>query len=145
AATTYQSGGDLHGLVRNMVLKLVWISLPFFIVTVLFAPPIFSFVFGADWREAGVYTQLLSLWFFGNFLTSPISDIPLIVNRQKTFFLIGIVHNFLIIASIFFGGYFFHNIKLAFCFLSGTIFIWLIFQIWWFLKISKQNDRDTTR
>ena len=137
AATTYQSGGDLHGLVRNMVLKLVWVSLPFFIVTVLFAPPIFSFVFGAEWREAGVYTQLLSLWFFGNFIFSPVSDIPLLVSKQKPFLALSLGYNISILASLGIGGILGSNVKVTFGILSAVVSIWMLVFILWLLKISK--------
>ncbi|PIS27247.1 MAG: hypothetical protein COT43_11485 [Candidatus Marinimicrobia bacterium CG08_land_8_20_14_0_20_45_22] len=137
AAITYQAGGDLHELVRNMVLKLVWISMPFFIVTVLYAPPIFSFVFGAEWREAGVYTQLLSLWFFGNFIFSPVSDIPLLVNKQKPYLGLSLGYNISILASLGICGFLGCNVRVTFGILSIVVSVWMFIFILWLLKISK--------
>ncbi|MDD5764792.1 MAG: oligosaccharide flippase family protein [Candidatus Marinimicrobia bacterium] len=141
ATTTYQTGGDLYGLVQNMVLKLVWISIPFFIITVLFAPPIFSFVFGPEWREAGVYTQLLSLWFFGNFIFSPVSDIPLLVNKQKSYLGLSLGYNISILVSLGICGILGYNAKVTFGFLSIVAIVWMSIIISWLLKISKLKDK----
>lgn len=45
-------------------------GLPFALV-LLAGPAIFAFVFGAEWRHAGVYAQLLAPWLFLQFINRP--------------------------------------------------------------------------
>jgi O-antigen/teichoic acid export membrane protein len=44
--------------------------LPFFIV-IAFGPWLFSFVFGAEWRDAGEYARWIALWMYFMFMNSP--------------------------------------------------------------------------
>ncbi|MBD3829824.1 MAG: oligosaccharide flippase family protein [Arcobacter sp.] len=107
------------------------IILPFSII-VIFAPTIFGFIFGENWREAGVYTQILSPWIALNLLASTIAFIPSLVGMQKKAFMTGIVQLLLIVAAVYIGGYY-HSVYVAlflFCIANCLI---LIFNIWWML------------
>jgi len=81
AAQVWNEGGDLAALARRTTAKLALIAAPF-AVLLLFAPPLFAWAFGADWREAGVQARILAPWMLLNFLTSPLSQLPLVVGRQ---------------------------------------------------------------
>jgi len=61
-------------------------------VLMLFAPQLFAIVFGDDWREAGVYALILSPWMALNFITSPLSQLPLVVGQQGRAFLYGLAY-----------------------------------------------------
>ena len=57
----------------------------------LFGEEIFSFVFSDIWAESGYYSEIMSIWLFGNFIASSVSSIPLIIGRQKEFFFLGLI------------------------------------------------------
>jgi O-antigen/teichoic acid export membrane protein len=58
------------------------LSVIFITIIALVAPHIFSFVFGEQWKEAGVYVQLLAIMYFFQFISAPIgSNIP-VFERQ---------------------------------------------------------------
>ena len=40
-------------------------------------------VFGQQWREAGVYTQILSIWGFFQFISSPMSTLFYVLEKQE--------------------------------------------------------------
>jgi O-antigen/teichoic acid export membrane protein len=44
---------------------------------------IFSFVFGDEWVIAGVYSQFLSVWFLFNFISSPLSQLFSVLEKQQ--------------------------------------------------------------
>jgi O-antigen/teichoic acid export membrane protein len=48
----------------------------------LAAPAAFSVVFGAEWREAGVYAQLLAPWLYFAFVSAPLSTLFDVLERQ---------------------------------------------------------------
>ncbi len=48
-----------------------------FVVVMLAGPMLFSFVFGSDWRQSGVYAQLLAPWLFLQLVSKPtVAAIP---------------------------------------------------------------------
>lgn len=53
------------------------------IVTIIFAPSLFAFVFGEPWREAGRYAQFLSPYYFLAFIVSPLSRTLYVAEKQK--------------------------------------------------------------
>lgn len=91
AARAFNEGGDLHGLVRRTTTKLVRIAVLFMLAMGL-APWLFGIVFGAPWREAGIYALILAPWMALNFVTSPLSQLPLIVGRQGRAFAFGLAY-----------------------------------------------------
>jgi O-antigen/teichoic acid export membrane protein len=56
--------------------------LPFTVIA-FFAKPLFTFFFGAEWAEAGVFAQYLSLLFFFRFLGNPLSYLYILRQRLK--------------------------------------------------------------
>ncbi|MEO7124578.1 MAG: oligosaccharide flippase family protein [Nakamurella sp.] len=72
----------LRPIIRSNVKVLSAISVPMAVVLVFVSPPLFAFVFGAQWREAGVYAQILALGYAANLIVSPMSQTLLILEKQ---------------------------------------------------------------
>lgn len=53
------------------------------LVVYLYAPELFTFVFGSAWRTAGVMAQVLAPLFFLNFVASPLSYVFFVAGKQK--------------------------------------------------------------
>jgi O-antigen/teichoic acid export membrane protein len=76
------SEGTLSILVENVFRMLVIIGMfPILILTIV-GGDVFTVIFGKAWTEAGVYAQILSLWAFVWFISSPLSTIYLIVEEH---------------------------------------------------------------
>jgi len=58
------------------------LALPIFIAMHLYSVEIFVFVFGESWRLAGEAAAVMAPWLFLNFLSSPLSAIFIVLNRQ---------------------------------------------------------------
>jgi len=129
----YRQGEDAYGmslqLLRSLAVKM---ALPF-IAIVLFSPEIFSFIFGAAWREAGEYTQILSLWLFLNILVSTVSFIPSLINQQKKAFIVSIIQLLLLALAITVGGIF-DNVHLSLWLYTITNAMVLLYNLQWMLK-----------
>lgn len=96
----FQKASDLHNkhqdllvFTRNTIRKLGLIGLPVFGFIFIAAPYLFTFMFGAKWQQAGVYAQILTPAIFLNFLISPVSQIPIILGKQKINFYLGAIVN----------------------------------------------------
>lgn len=74
--------GNYLGIFKKTLLLLTGISIPISLVLVLAAPPMFSFVFGPEWREAGVYVQLLTPMFMLRFIAAGLNSSTMISGRQ---------------------------------------------------------------
>lgn len=108
-------------------------AIPFLIVLIFFAPSIFSWYLGSEWREAGVYAQYLAPMFFLSFFVSPLSGTPLIFNKQKASFLISLIGYVFTLGSILLG-YLLHFTfaetlilySISFCLLYLVLLIWYL-------------------
>jgi O-antigen/teichoic acid export membrane protein len=84
--------GTLAALVENTLRRLVMIGLfPMLMLTIV-GRDLFAVVFGANWAEAGVYTQILSVWAFVWFVSSPISALFSVLEKQELDMLLNVVN-----------------------------------------------------
>jgi O-antigen/teichoic acid export membrane protein len=59
--------------VKKLFLYLIVATVPFVLILVLFAPALFAFVFGDEWRISGEYTQILALSYALRFVNGSIT------------------------------------------------------------------------
>ena len=83
---------DLNRLIVKFIIKASLIALPMYLIVYLFAPEIFIFVFGEKWELAGKIASVLSPWLFLNFISSPLSSVYIIINRQEIMLVISIFY-----------------------------------------------------
>jgi len=73
----------LKGLYTRTVGTAALLASPILLLVLLPAPWTFPFLFGAEWRDAGVYLQILAIMFFLGFLAKTVGPETLtVVNRQ---------------------------------------------------------------
>jgi O-antigen/teichoic acid export membrane protein len=104
ASDQYANGQKiLNGFVKTTLGLIVFGCLPFGALA-LFGPTLFSFVFGQEWADAGLYIQVLSPMFFLVFINAPSNAIYNILQKQKIKFIWQTVFSFARFAAII-GGY----------------------------------------
>ncbi len=81
-AEEYNRTGTIHHLVEKAFKRLALISLPILCI-MFFAPSLFELIFGAEWRVAGVYAQIISPAMAIRFVASPLSIVFSALNRQE--------------------------------------------------------------
>lgn len=135
ASVCYQEGGNLQGLVKKVIAGLLAIAIPAFSVIAILGGDIFAWFLGEQWRQAGEYGQLLTPWLLLSFITSPVSQIPLIVNKQRKAFAFSLLGHSLYLLAIVIGGVY-GNIKLGFVVLSCLQTVYYTVLIFWLIKIS---------
>ncbi|NLV20971.1 MAG: oligosaccharide flippase family protein [Syntrophomonadaceae bacterium] len=82
-ATEAKRKGNLDKITFEMFQQLLAIGLvPILLITIV-APDLFALVFGSRWWIAGEYVRWLSLWMFFNFISSPLSNMYLVLERQR--------------------------------------------------------------
>lgn len=90
-AEIVNNGGSTLPILRKTVVMLFSVSIVPFIILFFFGTPLFAFVFGENWANAGYYSEIMTVWFMMNFLNSAVSSLPTILHRQKQFFILGII------------------------------------------------------
>ncbi len=89
-------------LVENVFKVLVLIGLLPMIVLTLIGRDLFAVIFGPVWSEAGVYVQMLGIYTFFWFISSPLSMIYVVLEKQEfgmKFNIINILTRFLAIVA----------------------------------------------
>ena len=139
-SSLHNDNQPLYPYVKVVVIKLLLIALPTFGILFFIAPDLFAFVFGEKWRIAGEYSQILIPYLFMNFLISPISSIPIVLQRQKSIFLISLVGNVIyILAFILFNFLAFSQVLIILT-LSQVFFY--LYVIYWYYKIIRINFNE---
>lgn len=88
ASSAINEGRSPVPMMYRTIKTSMFFSLPFILVIFFFAPPLFSFFFGSNWYTSGEYARLIIPMLLVMFLVSPVSVIPILMNRQKTAYLI---------------------------------------------------------
>jgi len=77
------SAGEVAHLFRSAAARLAAIGAVLVLPLALFGPLLFSLAFGPEWREAGLYVQILSPVIFARFVVSPLSAVLARAKQQK--------------------------------------------------------------
>lgn len=130
--------------VLPLVKKTLWRSfllaiLPFILLEV-FAPQLFAFIFGNEWREAGNYLRILAPWLLLVFLVSPLSFLPELFFKQKKAMIIDFVYLVLRIAALS-AGVLANSVWLALLLFSLSGVGVLLFNLFWYLSLARRAGR----
>lgn len=118
-ATEAKHQGVLSGSVERTFKYLMNLSLFPCLLLALIGKDVFLLIFGQQWAEAGVYTQILSPWVCFWFVSSPLSTVFNVLEEQAMELKISI----LILVSRFFsllGGGLLNNPRIALALFSST-------------------------
>lgn len=75
--------GTLPALVTRLHSRLAMAGALPLAVLLFFGPELFAFVFGEQWRQAGVYAQWMAPWIYLQFQWSPLSMLATVLELQK--------------------------------------------------------------
>lgn len=87
--------GELASLTWSLLKKQVWIAIVPFTLLALWGNDIFGFLFGREWEFSGSLAQLLSPWLFMVFISSPLSTILIVKEKQK----VSMIFNMFLLAA----------------------------------------------
>ena len=102
ASKDYKSLGHAREIYKSTFIKLFILSIFPSLILYFYAVDIFVFVFGEEWRTAGKYASILTPMLFIKFISSPLSFMLYIGEKQKLnfysqlLFLVSIVASFML-------------------------------------------------
>ena len=104
ACDTRSRSESLKPVVEKVFNRLVSLGMLPICMLIVISKDVFVIAFGEQWVQAGVYVQILALWIFFQFITSPISTLFFVLEKQG----VGLVFNILLlgtrVASLIIGG-----------------------------------------
>lgn len=83
ASHAYINQGNCEEIYKRTFKRLLLISIFPFLIFFFVAPDLFSMIFGEQWRVAGEYAKILTPMAFLQFITSPLSSMFLIAEKQR--------------------------------------------------------------
>lgn len=119
ASQAYIYQGQCKSIYQKTFTRLLLISVVPFSTFFFVAPVLFVWVFGEQWRVAGEYAQILTPMAFLQFITSPLSSMDTIAEKQKID-LVWQIGLLVLVAASFFLGKSFSNDKIALAIFSGS-------------------------
>lgn len=114
-AQVYLSEAPAHfqdGTLKEFTKKTVWtltkIGAPPMLLVAITAPFLVPIIFGSDWVRSGVLITWMTPWFFGQFITSPVSMSLHVTGNQKVALMLQVFGLFLrvggVLGSVFYIG-----------------------------------------
>ncbi len=95
---------SLAQVVSKVFDRLVAITLVPVLLLAILGKELFTVILGAQWAEAGIYAQILAPWIFFLFISSPLSTLFSILERQETALIVHIAILSTRFASLLIGG-----------------------------------------
>jgi O-antigen/teichoic acid export membrane protein len=124
--------GRLGMLAARVHRQLAHIGMPPMLVLMCAGPEIFAQVFGESWREAGVFARWMAPWLYLVFVTSPITSLVDVLERQAA----GMAYQALLlavrVAAILAGAALGEVRSAVILFALGSAVCWLAYLIWLF-------------
>lgn len=134
----HNSENNIHAFTISVFKQLAIFGIIPFGILLLFAPDLFEFIFGENWRVAGVYSQILTPFLFLVFITSPLTYVPLLLNRQRKAFAIDIVYLVLRVLALVTGLWYGSAIIAIIAFSAAGVLIQL-YLLFWILSLTKST------
>jgi teichuronic acid exporter len=136
----------IYPTVKKVFFTLTLLSIIPFSVIYFFGESLFAFVFGEEWRQSGIISEMLTFWFLINFISSPLSSIPVVIGKQKQFFVFSVVGSIVQLATFAVIPYYFKIMEIdivnSFIVLSIINAIFLFIVVAYILHISRKFDEN---
>ncbi|WP_340104027.1 oligosaccharide flippase family protein [Rhodohalobacter sp. 8-1] len=129
---------NIHTFTVSVFKQLAIIGIIPFGILLIFAPDLFELIFGENWREAGVYSQILTPFLFLVFVISPLTYVPLLLNRQRKAFLIDIIYLVLRVLALG-AGLWLGSVIIAIIAFSAVGVLVQIYLLFWILSLTKST------
>lgn len=81
-AARARTEGPLGDLMEHVLIRYISFGLYPFVILLVLSPELFGLIFGAEWTEAGTFSQILSIWSFIWFTASSLSSVFYVLERQ---------------------------------------------------------------
>lgn len=136
-AHSHANGENIGKKVKKITFVLFLFSFIPSLILFFFAPSLFAFVFGDEWRIAGEYASILSLYMCTHFVVSSLSFVPYVIGQMKFDFIFSTICNLLFVILLATSSAFGNDFSVGLWLINIIISSFYIGYIIWILRIVK--------
>lgn len=118
ASASYNQIGNCRDIFLKTLKALSLAGIIPFGILMVFAPVIFTFVFGAQWKLAGIFAQFLGVMYYFRFVVSPLSYVYVIARRFREDFFLHIFFLAITTMSFYLANFLYEDKKMLILFYS---------------------------
>jgi len=122
--------------------NLILLGIPPLLVLLIFAPNLFTFVFGDNWYEAGIYAQIISFLVYAKFIFTPTSMVYTVFEQQGKEFVLNIIRVVLVLIAFGFAKWFTLS---SYCAITLYVLAMSIVYLITFIGAQRILDREIER
>lgn len=131
--------GNCKDLYISTFKKLLFMSLPIYILIFLISPFAFKLAFGARWEMAGNFARILSTMLFLEFIATPLNTLFYVREKQKILMRLQVANAVLGAAMIYLGSYFFNSASVSLIFFCASAIVFNLVMLTISYGISKKQ------
>jgi len=139
ASSLMKENKSLKYLTRKTAFNTALIGIPVVVIFLAVGPWLFSLVFGKDWSTSGMFARVLVPWIFMDFIRAPISQLALLIGKQKQLLYFSFLGNIILLIALLTGYYFNYDFMGMLIFVSISQTIYLAFLVTWLLQQSNNE------
>jgi O-antigen/teichoic acid export membrane protein len=139
ASSLMKANKSLKQLTVKTAMNAALIGVPILIIFLLAGPWIFSLVFGSEWSTSGMFARLLVPWIVMDFIRSPISQLALLIGKQKQLLYFSLCGNLILVIALLAGQYFNFDFQRTLVFVSVSQTIFCAILVRWIIQ---QNNNE---
>jgi O-antigen/teichoic acid export membrane protein len=128
-----RQGGSTQPLIIKTTLLLVAIGIIPLGIIILFGPFLFSFIFGAEWFQAGIFARWISVWVLMTFSSVPVVMAIPVLSMQKEYLIFEIVSLITGVLGLIIGFIVYHDpivaVALFSCISALLLLAWMVYVI----------------
>ncbi len=133
--------GNCKSLYISTFKKLIIIATPVYLILAIISPWVFSIIFGASWREAGYFAQIICLMVIFDFVATPLNTLFYVIEKKRLYMRIQFFNTFLGIGIIFLGYSFFKNPYYVILFFTLNSALFNLLLLYTTFQLSKANHK----
>lgn len=131
--------GNCKHLYESTFKKLIYMSLPIYLVVFIVAPFLFKFLFGEVWLEAGYYARIIALFLCIEFIATPLNTLYYVREKQKFLMRIQFFNAAFGALAIYLGAVIFNDARISLLLYSINAVFFNIFMLIFSYKIARNK------
>ena len=131
--------GDCKALYESTFKKLIFMSLPIYLIVFLVAPFLFKFLFGEVWLEAGYYARIIALFLGIEFIATPLNTLYYVREKQKFLMRLQFFNAAFGALAIYFGSVLFNDARISLVLFSVNAVFFNLLMLFFSYKIARNK------
>ncbi len=142
AARQYAKNGECAQLFDSTLQRLIYLGVAPFILLAVLSPVLFGVIFGSQWQTAGIYSSILSVGLFFDYVSMPLNAMYVVAERQRLNLFMQSLNTIGTLVALLGGYYLYHSIIISILFYTVFSALYNCYSIIVCKKISKRSTHS---